>query len=64
MYLIKLMKKSTYPDFDEIIEFNNEDKAHFAYLDFMNKPYYFGSFVKIVNGREENRASFCNSEFA
>lgn len=65
MYVIKLQRKANFMDkFDEVIEIEKENKAHHTYIQYMNKPYYFGSFVRIVNGKEERIASFCNSQYA
>lgn len=63
MYRIKLKKNST-RNFDETIDIEQEDKAHYTYWQYMKKDYYFGSLSKVINNKEENIASFCKSEFA
>lgn len=66
MYKIMLQKHSYdgMDKFDEIIEINTEDAPIFTYSKYMNEPYFFGRLVKIVNGKEERIASFCNSDYA
>ena len=63
MYRIKL-KKSSKNEFDEIFEVKEEMKALQKYCDFRKENYFFGSLVKVVEGKEQNHSSFCNSEFA
>ena len=63
MFRIKLKKHST-REFDETIDFENENKAHYEYWQYMKKNYYFGSLSKVVDNKEENMASFCKSQFA
>jgi hypothetical protein len=63
VYRIKL-KRTSHNQYDEVIEIEHEENAHWRYWQYMKGEYYFGSLVKLVNGREENMASFCNSEFA
>ena len=50
--------------FDEVIEIAGDEVPIFRYAQYSKKPYYFGRLVEIVNGKEEGRASFCNSEYA
>ena len=63
MYRIKL-KRSSKNEFDEVIEVEGEMKALRKYCDFRKEEYFFGSLVKVVEGKEQNFASFCNSKFA
>ena len=66
MYKIKLQKHSNGGRnvFDEVIEIDREELPSFTYAQYMNKPYYFGILVKIVNEKEVGIASFCNSNYA
>lgn len=65
MYKIMLKKHSNdNDDFDEIIEIISDDVPIFTYSRYSNKPYYFGRLVKVVDGKEERIASFCNSQYA
>lgn len=66
MYKIMLQKHShgVVDIFDEVIEFNTTNSPMFTYSEYMKKPYYFGRLVKIVDGKEERIASFCNSKYA
>jgi hypothetical protein len=63
MYRIKL-KNSSKKEYDEILEFEDKDKAQFEYWNRMKGNYFYGSLNKVVNNKEENWASFCKSEFA
>lgn len=65
LYKIMLKKHSNNTnDFDEVFEIISNDVPIFTYSQYMDKPYYFGRLVKIVDGKEERIASFCNSEYA
>lgn len=61
MYKIMLQKYANDMDkFDKVIETPHRSLYH----SYMDKPYYFGRLVKIVDGKEEKVASFCNSKYA
>jgi hypothetical protein len=63
MYQIKL-KRTSKNEYDEIITFENKDKAQVKYLGYEESPFFYVSLVKVVSGREQIMASFCNSKFA
>jgi hypothetical protein len=63
MYRIKL-KKTSKNEFDKIIEIEEEGKAKRTYWGYMKEDYFFGSYNRVINGKEQNIASFCKSEFA
>jgi hypothetical protein len=49
---------------DKIIEIEEEGKAKRTYWGYMKEDYFFGSYNRVINGKEQNIASFCKSEFA
>jgi hypothetical protein len=65
MFRIKIQEKSNGLDiYDQIIDVEEEQKAHVKYWECMKKPYYYVSLKRIENGKEQNVASYCNSKFA
>jgi len=63
MYRIYLQKTSK-KEFDEVIEIEEEMKASNRYCKAMKEEFYFGRLVEVIDGKEQNRSSFCNSEYA
>lgn len=47
---------------DNEITFEKEGTAHYEYGKFMKKPYFYVGLFEIVDGREQNLASSCQSE--
>jgi hypothetical protein len=63
VYRIKLKRKST-KEYDEINVFFSKDMAQHKYYKFMKEKYFYCGLYEVVNGKENNLASFCKSEFA
>lgn len=63
MFRIKIKRHSD-KVFHDIVEIEDQDKAHYEYCKLMDCDIFYCSLNKVVDGKEQNIASFCKSEFA